>query len=89
MKCCLHQLYKEVLDSSLAVTQTKQTFLQGREAGNILRHIEANHLSVTMQELNHSQAVCERRSRKDQAGNTGQLWQRLESFESIKKSSKI
>lgn len=81
MKRWLHQLYKEVLDFPLAVAQTEQTLLQGRKAGNVLRHVDADYLSVAMQELDHRQAMRERRSRKNQTGNTAQLRQRLEDIE--------
>lgn len=77
MERSLHQLYKKILDFSLAVAQAQEAFLKSSKAGDVLGYIETDDLSKAMQELNHSQAVCEGCAREHHTGNTRQLWQGL------------
>lgn len=57
MEGSLHQLHQQVLDCSLALGKPQQPLLQGGKAGDVLGDVEADRLSISVQELHHSQTV--------------------------------
>lgn len=77
MEGSLHQLHQQVLERSLALGKPQQPFLQGGEAGDVLGYVEADRLSVSLQELHHSQTVRKSCARKNHAGDAGQFWEGL------------